>query len=108
MCEVLLDSKQPTQAYTFNIVCFYEPFPIRTECTPRKDRTRFRRSRSQTRPSAFPALHQPRNPITATLPALAITLEALLGRISCYWDTLGTGTHTRTSHTPHMHAAAIV
>ena len=58
--EVLPDSQEPSQAYKFDIVCFCKPsHPTRAECTLCEDRTRFDRSRYQTRPPAFPTLHQP-------------------------------------------------
>ena len=58
--EVLPDSQELSQAYKFDIVCFCKPsHPTRAECTLCEDRTRFDRSRYQTRPPAFPTLHQP-------------------------------------------------
>ena len=58
--EVLPDSQELSQAYKFDIVCFCKPsHPTRAECTLCEDHTRFDRSRYQTRPPAFPTLHQP-------------------------------------------------
>ena len=57
--KVLLDSQEPTQAYKFDVACFCKPsHPTRAERTLCEDHTRFGRSRYQTRPLAFPALHQ--------------------------------------------------
>ena len=107
MLEVLPDSQGPSQAYKFDIVCFCKPsHPTRAECTLCEDRTRFDRSRYQTRPPCLPNTPPTVHNIPATLLALAITLRARVGHISRFWSTLGTGTHT--PHMPRMHTAAIV